>query len=74
MRVTETMIRKNNLEREYKRKNQDQEPDHMEMNKMWDAKKGNYLNSPTPVHDFAMETGINIQQSIFDKQATFLKK
>lgn len=74
MRVTETMIRKNNLEKEYRKKNQNQEPDHLEMNKMWDAKKGTYFNSPTPVHDAAMETGINMQQSLFDKQATFFKK
>lgn len=71
MRVTEAMIRKNNLKREQEKKRQSPEPDHFELNKTWETEKRNFFNSPGPVQDSKMESGLNMQQSLFDSQATF---
>lgn len=71
MRVTEALIKKNNFEKENRKKNQGSEPDHLEMNKIREANKGQYFNSPSTTLDSKMERGINAQQSIFNTQAMF---
>jgi hypothetical protein len=71
MRVTETLIKKNNLAKENRKKSQNSEPDHLEMNKIREANKGQYFNSPSMTLDSKLENGINAQQSIFNTQAMF---
>lgn len=70
MRVTESILRKNSRERANKR-SPESEPDHLEMSKTRETKKGNFFNTPAPVQDSKMEEGLNAQKSLFDNQATF---
>lgn len=71
MRVTETLIKKNNLAKENRKKNQNSEPDHLEMNKIREANKGQFFNSSSTTLDSKLESGINAQQSVFNTQAMF---
>lgn len=73
MRVTESLLRQNNLKkkREQNRYNEDDEPTQTYQEEKWEYWA---LNQNKTAFDSPLDDGINSQKSVFDRQAVFRTK
>ncbi len=73
MRVTESLLRQNNLKkkREQNRYNEDDEPTQTYQEEKWEYWA---LNQNKTAFDSPLDDGINSQRSVFDRQAVFRTK
>ena len=73
MRVTESLLRQNNLKkkREQNRYNEDDEPTQTYQEEKWEYWA---LNQNKTAFDSPLDDGINNQKSVFDRQAVFRTK